>query len=58
MRLVVGLGCALLSVALLFYAVWVSTREGRGMPSMLAGLILLLVASAWLRTGRRGRASR
>jgi hypothetical protein len=47
-----------LSVALLFYAVWVSTSAGRGMPSMLAGLGLLLVAALTLRPGRAGRAPR
>lgn len=45
----VGVACAALSVALLFYAVWVSQGGGRGMPSMLAGLGLLLVAVLTLR---------
>ena len=58
MTRVVGVCCAVLSVALLFYAVWVSTSAGRGMPSMLAGLGLLLVAALTLRPGRAGRAPR
>lgn len=43
-------------MALLFYAVWVSTTAGHGMPSMLAGLGLLLVAVVTLRPRRSGRA--
>lgn len=56
-RAVVGMACAALSVALLFYAVWVSTSEGRGMPSMLAALGLLLVAAVTLRPRRADRES-
>jgi hypothetical protein len=55
---VVGVTCAVLSVALLFYAVWLSAGGARGMPSLLAGLGLLLVAALTLRPRRRGRASR
>lgn len=57
-RTVVGMACAALSVALLFYAARVSTTGGRGMPSMLAALGLLLVAAVTLRPRRAGRESR
>ena len=51
-RTVVGLTCAGLSVALLFYAVWVSAGGVRGMPSLLAGFGLLLIAILTLRPAR------
>ena len=54
----VGIACAALSVVLLFYAVWLSSSEGRGMPSMLAALGLLLLATLTLRSGRTGRMRR
>jgi hypothetical protein len=57
MTRVVGVACAVLSLVLLFYAVWASTSAGRGMPSMLAGLGLLLVAVMTLRAGRARRES-
>ena len=55
-RTVVGITCAGLSVALLFYAVWLSAGGASGMPSLLAGLGLLLVAVLTLRAGRTTRA--
>jgi hypothetical protein len=58
MTRVVGVTCAVLSVALLFYAVWLSAGGAKGMPSLLVGLGLLLVAALTLRPRRRGRASR
>jgi len=58
MTRVVGVTCAVLSVALLFYAVWLSAGGTGGMPSLLVGLGLLLVATLTLRPRRRGRASR
>jgi hypothetical protein len=58
MTRVVGITCAALSVALLFYAVWLSAGGASGMPSLLAGLGLLLVAVLTLRPQRGGRASR
>jgi uncharacterized membrane protein len=58
MTRVVGVTCAVLSVALLFYAVWLSAGGASGMPSLLVGLGLLLVAALTLRLRRRGRASR
>lgn len=57
-RMVVGIFCAGLSLALLFYAVWLSAGEARGMPSLIAGLGLLLVAVMTLRPRRTNRASR
>jgi hypothetical protein len=52
------LDTAMLSVALLFYAVRLSAGEGRGMPSVLAGLGLLPVAALTLRSRYTGKPSR
>jgi hypothetical protein len=52
------LDTAMLSVALLFYAVRLSAGEGRGMPSTLAGLGLLPVAALTLRSRYTGKPSR
>ena len=54
-RMVVGIACAALSVALLFYAVWQATGGTSGMPSLGAALVLLLVAVATLRPRRLSR---
>lgn len=58
MRKVVGVSCAVLSLVLLFYAVWLSAGDARGMSSLLAGLCLLLVAVLTLRPRRAGRTPR
>jgi hypothetical protein len=57
-RLLVGMFCAVLSVALLVYAVWLSASAARGMPSLLAALGLMLVAVLILRPRRARRGQR
>ncbi|MFL6334964.1 MAG: hypothetical protein ACJ754_16755 [Pyrinomonadaceae bacterium] len=57
-RMVVGIFCAALSLVLLLRAIWLSAGEARGMPSLIAGLGLLLVAVLTLRPRGPGRASR
>jgi hypothetical protein len=57
-RVFVGVSCALLSVALLVYAVWRSAGMAGGMPSLLAALALMLVAVLTLRPRRSTRSSR
>ena len=56
MRTVVGATCAGLCLGLLSFALWLSAGEARGMPSLLAGLGLLLVAVLTLVPRRAGRA--
>jgi hypothetical protein len=58
MTRVVGVTCAVLSVGLLLYAIWLSAGGASGMPSLLAGLGLVLVAVLTLRPGRATRAGR
>jgi hypothetical protein len=57
-RTVVGIFCAALSLALLFRAIRLSAGGTRGMPSLMAGLGLLLIAVLTLRPGRARRATR
>lgn len=53
-RLVVGLFCALASVGLLVYTVWLAAFGAftMGMTSVIMALALFLVAAALLRPGR------
>jgi glucose dehydrogenase len=57
-RTVVGIFCAAASLALLFRAIWLSAGGTGGMPSLLAGLGLLLIAVLTLRPGRARRSPR
>ena len=57
MGVLVGICCAVLSVVLLVYAVWLSAAQASGMPSLLAALGLMLVAILTLRPRRTNGAS-
>ena len=58
MRVLVGIFCAVLSIVLLAYAVWLSASASSGMPSLFAALGLMLVAILTLRPRRTNGASR
>ena len=58
MQTFVGMCCAALSVLLLAYSVWLSATRATGMPSLLAALVLMLIAILTLRPGHTNRASK
>jgi hypothetical protein len=58
MRSLIGICCAVLSVVLLAYAVWLSAAMASGMPSLLAALGLMLVAILTLGPRHTNGASR
>jgi hypothetical protein len=53
-RLIVGIFCALLSVALLLYTIWLAATGTftQGLPAVMMALALFLVAALVLKPGR------